>query len=89
MTTILLTVVKAAGDSIEAERQWKSCTAYLAERARKNIGVQLLGENVLLISLGEGLSGLSGLIPELLDHSYRYAILSEDTKWIEVPGPAS
>lgn len=87
MTTILLTVVKSSDDTVAAERQWESCTAYLAERARKNKDIQLLGENVLLISLDEGLSCLSGLIPELLGHGYRYTILNEDTKWIEVPSP--
>lgn len=86
--TIIFAVDKPADDSFQVEQRWRGCTANLLELARKNIDVQLIGENILLISLDRNLSALAEIIPYILGFGYRYTILSEDVKWTEVPGKA-
>ncbi len=88
MTTIIFAVEKPNTDIYQNEQKWRGATANLSALASKNTDIQLLGENVLLISLENNLNGLAEVTREILGLGYKYLILSEETKWIEVPSKA-
>lgn len=88
MALIIFAVEKPKADTVENERRWRGCTANLSALANKNTDIQLLGENVLLISLDNNLNGLAKVIEEILGLGYKYQVLSEDIKWIEVASKA-
>jgi len=88
MSQIIFAVEKPKIDSHQNEQRWRGCSANLAALAAKNTDIQLLGENVLLISIDNNLNGLAKIIEEILGLGYKYHILSEDIKWTEVPSKA-
>lgn len=88
MTTIIFAVEKPSFDNYQNERRWIGCSANLIDLAANNTDVQLLGENVLLISLDNNLRGLADVIQKISGLDYKYIILNEDIKLIEVPGKA-
>lgn len=85
MTQVIFAVEKPKADTVENERRWRGCTTNLLAQANKNTDIQILGENVLLISLDKDLYGLAKVIEEILGLGYRYQVLNEDIKWTEVP----
>lgn len=86
--SVLLVVGKPAENDYPREQTYRSVVVDLEAVAGKGTGVQLLGENVLLISLDNNLNGLSAVVSELRGLPYRYTISNEDMKWIEVPKKA-
>ena len=88
MTQIILAVEKPNTDNYQNEQRWRGCSANLSMLAAKNTDIQLLGENVLLISLENNLDGLAKIIPEMLGLGYKYLILNEAINWTAVPSKA-
>ena len=74
MSQIIFAVEKPKNDSHQNEQRWRGCSANLAALAAKNTDIQLLGENVLLISLESNLNGLSKVIRKysVLDTSIKF-----------------
>lgn len=83
MAQIIFAVEKPKADTYENEQRWRGCTTNLSALANKNTDIQLLGENVLLISLENNLNGLAEVIREILGLEYKYQVLNEDIKWTE------
>jgi len=88
MTQIIFAVEKPNVEVYEVERRWNGCISNLSALASKNKDIQLLGDSVLLISLDNNLDGIAKVVPEILGLGYKYLILNEDIKWIEVPSKA-
>lgn len=86
MIKVILVVEKTAVASSQSQQLWKACTENLLNLADKNRNIQLLGENVLLISLDKTLDDLSKVISGLPGLGYKYLILNEDVEWIVVKG---
>lgn len=88
MTQIIFAVEKPNTSSHQNDQKWRGCSANLEILVTKNTDIQLLGENVLLISLENNLNGLAEVTREILGLGYKYLILNEEVKWIEVPSKA-
>jgi hypothetical protein len=88
MTTIIFAVVKPKTDTYADNQRWDGCITNLAALAGKDKNIQLLGANVLLIQLDHDLNGIAVVIREILELPYRYTILNEELKWIEVANKA-
>jgi hypothetical protein len=83
--SILLVVERHEGDGPRAREYWEGCAKNLSAIASKDKDIQVLGENVVLISLARSLEPLSEVLRGLLSMSYRYAVLDdEDIEWHEV-----
>lgn len=87
-TAILLSVVKPDLNDHNNEVRWRNCTAKFEELASKNKDVQLLGENVVQLTLNHTLDMLLLALNDVGILGYKYLVLNEDTKWIEVPSKA-
>jgi hypothetical protein len=88
--SILLTVKKP-----EQTENWKTDNKLNAEYAallrtlqqvsKRNEDVKLLTESSVLLPLNHGLKDVAEVVTCLGSLPYSYTILTEDTKWIEVP----
>jgi len=86
MTTIIFAVEKPNTDaSYDNEQKWKQVVTNLSILTSRNKDIQLLGENVLLISLDKTLDDLSKVIPQICGLPYKYLISTEEMKWTKVP----
>lgn len=82
MHHVLLVVEKPTSNSDNNEQRWRGCVANLKDTASKNKEIQLLGENVVLISLQNNLNAVSEIVHEkILGLSYKYLILDEEIEW--------
>ena len=88
MSQTIFAVEKPDFSDYQNEQKWRGCSANLSNLATKDTDIQLLGESVLLISLDNNLNGLAEVTREILGLGYKYQVLSEDIKWIEVPRKA-
>ena len=84
MASILLSVEKPTDDTDDSERRWDNCSSNLRALSAQNKDLQLLGENVVLISLSKTLDPLSTLVQKLCGLSYRFQVHNEETPWISV-----
>jgi hypothetical protein len=81
---ILLVVSKPDSGDYKDEQRWKGCATNLKDRASKNKDIQMLGENVVLISLQNGLDLLSEVcLKDILDLPYTYTVFDEEIEWHE------
>ena len=81
--SVLLVVEKPDENDYQKEQTYRSVVISLAAAAEKGTGVQLLGENVVLIPLKNTLNGLAKVVSELRGLPYKYTISNEETTWIE------
>ena len=88
MAQIIFAVEKPNTDIYQNEQKWRAVTANLSALDSKNTDIQLLGENVLLISLDNNLNGLADVTREILGLGYKYQVLSENIMWTEVASKA-
>ena len=84
MHHILLVVPKSDTNDYEYQRRWEGCTANLKNIASKSKEIQMLGENVALLSLQNTLDVLAEVVRNILGLSYKYLILDEEIEWHEV-----
>ncbi len=84
MAQIIFVVEKPKTGKHQDEQRWSGCSANLSALATKNKDIQLLGENVLLISLENNLNVMAEVIREILGLGYKYQVLNENIKWTEV-----
>jgi len=86
MHSILL-VVESPPSKIPGERDHSKADRYdsavkaLQEPISKNTNIEVLGENVLLISIDSTLEPLSEVIRNLSEVPYKYTIFDEKPKW--------
>jgi hypothetical protein len=83
--SILLVFEKPDLSNVENRRQWEYCKTKIAGISMQNKEIQVLAENVLLISLQKSLTGISCVAQSLEGLSYKYIILPEDVEWREQP----
>jgi hypothetical protein len=77
----ILLVLEERNIDEENSPRWYNCITQLENFAKNSIGIQRLGENVLLLPLNEGLQGISRVLRALEGLKCKYAILSEEIKW--------
>lgn len=83
--SILLVVPKPDDNDYKAIERWEGCAANLKIQANKNKDIQILGENVVLISLQNRLEPLSEVLhKDILGLPYKYTIFDEEIQWHEV-----
>ena len=78
MAQIIFVVEKPDFDTLNNEQLWNGCTSSLSHLTKQNKDIQLLGENVLLISLDKDLSGLVKVVHATNGLRYKYQVLNED-----------
>jgi broad specificity phosphatase PhoE len=66
----------------QAYARWKECAEHLKEQTKQNKGLQILGENVVLISLQSSLRTLCSVL-QGIPLNYKYAIFDEEIEWLE------
>ena len=81
--TILVDIPKPdkATDAV-AYATWLECGRILRNEANQNKDLEILGENVLLITLQSNLRALHSVLGDI-PLKYRYAILKEEIEWQE------
>ena len=85
--SILLVVSKPEKENVSACQLWRILLNPLLKTANQNKGIQILGQNVVLIDVSKNLDGLSEVVSLLKDNDvgqafeYRYLILDEKMKW--------
>jgi len=85
MAQIILVVVKPDVTEQQNKQLWKSYTDGILSLTSKNKDIQLLGENVLLISLENNLDAVSKAILLIgKDLQYKYQVLNEALDFCEV-----
>jgi hypothetical protein len=84
---ILLVVSKPERENASASQLWHNLLSPLLKTTNQNKGIQILGQNVVLIDVSKNLDGLSEVVYLLKDNDvgqafeYRYLILDEEIKW--------
>lgn len=69
------------GRPVEDERQWEGCAMNMGNIARQSRDIEILGENVLLLSLQTDLKGVVDVVSNSLGLKYRYAIFDQEIEW--------
>ena len=83
--SILLVVLEIDKRNPEDQDRWNGCASRLRDRAKKNKDIQILGRNVVLISLQNELDLISEIVQEdILNLPYKYTIFDEKIEWHEV-----
>lgn len=67
--------------NMQEEISYREIVTKITELSKSNTNIQLLGDNVLLISIDSTLGPLSQVVSTLGTFPYEYTILSEDLSW--------
>lgn len=86
--SILLVVEKPDMENSRNEQLWHECMNKLENIAKQNIDIEILGENVLLLSLNNTLQGVADVLPRILGLKYKYTVLDQEIQWHEVASEA-